>query len=154
MILEDITKNQSINFEIFLNKQFHLISGFIINEDLGALLLVESYNTLIQYDISGGGQMGKVIKNYGKLDIGNIFSLEKFGNLVVLGGDFSRIDFIDLKKRRKLNITLLTGVRIINCLSIFTNNQTKVILSIWGQVPENPNGKSNLFDITSLVEIT
>ena len=128
------------------------IACLLIFENLDCLIVGDKNGVIIQYSLETCA--GKILKNYGYLNIGRIYSSAKLENLVVFGGWSDRIIFIDVKSRNvvsKLIDVAITWIYSLEfCVIESHSKEPLVLLIICGLGVKYSEKKTDILDVTSL----
>ena len=116
------------------------------------LLIGHLDGTVIQYSKAEASGKWEEQKNYGNLDIGEIFSCVVIENLIVFGGyGTGKIRIIDLVEQMIFSVPLHTDVKYIYSMVFCRHVNEKFYLSLAGSSPGKPNKQHSFLDITQLV---
>jgi hypothetical protein len=151
LIMEDIT-NQAMDYApLKFGKHKGNILTLTFVEELNMLLAGDSGNELIQYEYRNNSW--NVLKNYGDLGIGPVFSSVRIGGLVILGGwGTYLLRVIDLNKMQIQGDPFKTAIKEIHSLSLCRVSNSKVLLSVSGYSPSYSPNQSDILDITGLLK--
>ena len=161
--IESKTKNNYLNSALIkenLNKNPIFPIRFGIHQDfVPTIIAIEKYNYILTGDMKGivvqyllDGHTGKVIKNYGDIGIGQLYSSAKLGRLAVFGGNYSEIVFIDTLTKQILFERIKVAIKVIYSLEfcIMDKKNNKVLLSISGCGSDYSDNKTDLLDVSAI----
>ena len=103
----------------------------------------------IQFKKNSNG-IWEIQKNYGDLEIGEIFSCEYFGSFAVMGGDDFKLRFINMENQEIFGEPLETAIKMIGSLKFCEISKKKTLLVICG-VGSDYSNSSDLLDASELV---
>ena len=147
--IEDITQNK---FAVKIDSCRSELHTIIFNQELEVLLTGYYNGEAIQYHKNPNW---KQQKNYGDLQIGNIFSSDQMGCIAVMGGfkrNWKNLRMIDLKEQKIIGSPAETAFKSVYSLCFGITSGSKVFLSMGGLTPDYSNGKTDIFDVTNLFE--
>ena len=123
----------------------------LLNETLNHVISLDDQGNTKQFDLNPGRSFGSVIKDYGNLDIGNIFAGASFENLAVFGGDKGYFQLIDTEKKILLGERVKTAVEWIRSFQFCKVKNRKVYLSVVGCGSKYSLSETDLFEVGNLV---
>jgi hypothetical protein len=88
----------------------------------------------------------KVVKNYGKIGVGEIFSIDIHGDLAVIGGNNDSFVIVNIKKREVVTKPKITAFGWIYSLR-FCQVKDKLLLIVGGKYPDYSQNKTDIFEI-------
>ena len=108
---------------------------------------------IMQYSLSNG----QVLKNYSQVGIDSILSSTRIANMYVFGGyGSSKFVVIDSAKRQIVHKPVTTRIKIIGSMTVCKTKQnkpdSKTLLLISGNFSDNSNDRTDVFDMTGLVD--
>lgn len=125
------------------------IRTVIATSNESSLLVGDNNGFVIQYSLTG--KPGEFEHNYGHLGIRRIFSSDVLGGLVVLGGDDYKVRLLDVSKRERVDLEVVTALQFIGSIAI-CRVRDSVILAVAGREPMESVYISDLMDLTQLCE--
>ena len=125
-------------------------------DEASNLLFAGNYNhgrgQVVQYDLS----TGQAIKNYGQVGIGSVLSSARVDNLWLFGGFTFKITAIDSVSRRVVHTPVATAIGDILSMTVCNaqndRQDSKVLLYIFGEFLNYSDGRTDVFDISGLVD--
>ena len=145
---EDITKNQ---FAVRIGSCTSYVNTVLFNQELGILLAGYKNGKLIQYSKNFKSKWIQQ-KDYGDIQIQEIFSSDQMGNYAVVGGHAANkknLKMINLKKQVVFQSQVQTSFNSVFSLCFANLSQSKMFLSVGGSCPDYENGKTDIFDVSS-----
>ena len=107
---------------------------------------------VVQYRLS----TGQVIKNFGPVGIGLVVSSIRFGNLIMFGGESHKFAAIDSVKRQVAGQPVTSAVQSVYSMAICEtakgHDEKRILLFVCGLGANYSNDRTDVFDITGLVE--
>ena len=128
------------------------IYTILINEENLSLLVGGSDGRLLQKSFNFQGNLGKILKDYGDLGIGRIYSSCLLGNIAVFGGYNYKLAFINTQKREFMGYSFDLAPEYIYSIELcWVQNkpQPKALLTVSGENYDY-NGKTDVLDVTHL----
>jgi hypothetical protein len=153
LIMEDIT-GKAKPVRIGNNNKF--VTTFTLIEESNMLLVVEcDFNgqnpKLIQYKLNPKASTWSIIKDYGDLGIEQVFSYARIGKLVIFGGQNYCLRVVDFEEMRLVGDPYETAIKQVFSLSICEVSETRVLLSVNGNTFDYSEKKSDILNITELL---
>jgi hypothetical protein len=146
LIQEEIGVNHGKVFRIGENKgPINIVLEF---ETLNIVLAGDDRGNVKQYDMNQGRSRHTLLKDYGNLGIGNIFSGAIYEHVAVFGGDSYSFRFINVVKRQLIHKVCKSSVKWIRSLEFIKVSQNKIFLSITGSDVDYSKTEGDLFEFT------
>ena len=120
-------------------------------DSLNHLIIATQNEQVIQFDLNPGRSIHKIQKIY-YVSIGLVSVISSCGNLVALGGKSAVFQFIDAKKRLLFDVIYPVANRYIRSLEFCRVSKWKTLLCVGGKYTNFSQKKTNVFDVTKLVE--
>lgn len=127
------------------------ISMIQTDREFVSLFVGDLSRKVVQYALSRGYSMLRVVKDYGKLGIGWIISSCQSGQFVVVGGNKSLVRVIDIREKKLKEGSLETAIRYIYSLKLCKLSETRLLLSVTGSSPNYSGFKSDLYNASGLI---
>ena len=113
----------------------------------------DSDGQVVQFDLS----TGQVLKAFGQIDVGIVWSSISVGNLWIFGThELSKFAVIDSVSREALGKPIKSAIWKILSMAVCKiqeeNNRSQVLLFIIGFIPDYSENKTDVFDITALMD--
>ena len=124
----------------------------IFNEKLNFLVTVEERGSIIQYDLNPGRSNLRILKEYKDFEKFHFNVGLDFGFLLALGGEDSKVRFVDLRKRCALKEVIKTSVKFIYTMEFCRMDINKVYLCVSGQYYDYSKEKTDIFDVSELIK--
>ena len=145
-------KSQSL---ITYNAAISEVNTLVVDEHSNALLAGENNHDqgrVVQYRLD----TGSVVKDYGALGIGQVYSSARLGNLCAFGGwDKSSFTIIDALTQRVVQKPVTAAVKSITSLAFCTKDRESSspdsVLVVAGYEPDYSQNRRDMFDVTGLV---
>ena len=127
--------------------------NIIVNEKLNWLLAADRNGDLVKYSLTGN-HCRKVIKHFGNLNIGRIFSSCTLDSLTIFGGRKGKIILIDNHNNNIVSAPIKVAIRCIRSLQFCINQRrnSKVILAISGYFENYSKIRSDVLDMTEIIK--
>ena len=123
----------------------------MLNEENLSLLVADEEGRVLQLSFDFQGNLGKILKDYGKLGMGEIFSSCWLGNIAVFGGG-KRIAFINTQKREFMGYSFDLAPHFIDSIQLCWSqkkSQPKALLMVSGLYYDY-NRKTDVVDVTKI----
>jgi hypothetical protein len=121
-----------------------------VNEELSTILVGGAFGNVIQYALSPGRAMYRIIKKYIVPTCMKVLCMSSFKHVVAFGG-FSDLFFVDLRKRRIVGQVDTIYVYITSIHFCELSNK-KVYLTVFGRKEKRDSEElTNWFDVTDLL---
>ena len=111
---------------------------------------------LNQYRLEPTGGVPTIVKEYGRIDIGQIYSSVSVGNLAVFGGEDKRLVVIATDMQQVVIYDVPVAIKHIFSLSMcpvrVSDTKTRVLLAVSGGKADYSNDRSDLLDVTPCLQ--
>jgi hypothetical protein len=148
IITEDIRNDNSS--EIIAQHENNVIS-LLANTALNIFWAADEDGNIFQY-VLGPTNGWKVQAKYS--DLGTILCLSLFGNLLFAGGADSKVFIINIADKKVLPMEIKTAIQEIYSLKTCVISSSEIFLTVTGEGISYCDGKTDLFDISKLQEIS
>ena len=128
------------------------ISTILLDEKNWSLLVGDENGRLLQMSFDFQGNFGKILKDYGKLEMGCISSSYLLGNIAVFGGGEHKLAFINTQKREIMGYSFDLAPKYILSIDlcwIQNKSQPKAFLTVSGR-DYDYNRKTDVLNVTQL----
>ena len=152
MTMEDITGWKKRWFLTSITICKGEISTILLDEKNWSLLVGDNKGRLLQMSFYFQVNLWKILKDYGDLGIGCIYSSCCQGDIAIFGGNNRKLAFINTRKREFMGYSFYLAPKFIYCIElcwIQKKSQPKALLMISGS-RYNYNGKIDELDVTQL----
>jgi hypothetical protein len=149
LISEDISKNES-DACIEVDKRGKTICTLFYDEVSESLFAGGWDEKLGQYKKSKDSQSWTMVKDYGNMGIGWIYSVAQIGNLLIFGGNHTKLIAIDGVNQRQLEGGVDTAIGLVFSLQVCELPDEEMYLSVNGENISYSDDKTDLFDATDL----
>lgn len=129
-------------------------ASFMVNQELDSALISQKNGNLTQVGLCGLASQGRVLRDYGILEIGFVLSSVRLGHIAILGGNHHYFQLIDMRTRTKLHWPIKTAVKSIMSLELcvfgngFGDDEFQIILVVAGIKTDYSISKTDIFDLT------
>jgi hypothetical protein len=151
LVSEDITKNEK-GASTEIHKRQDNIYTMFYHEVSESLFAGGCDKKLVQYKKLKDSQSWILVKDYGDVGIGCIYSVEQIGNLLVLGGSNNKVIAIDCVNQKALEGTVDTAIICIHSLQVCELPNQEIYLSVSGEGMSYSDEKSDLYNVTDLAK--
>lgn len=155
IVIEDITNKDSNYSPIKIQTDQEYIKTILIDEDNRFMLIGTKNGNVEQLSLNFKKDLGKVIKDYGKLQIGEIYSSFMIEDFAIFGGENSSLGFIDTKKSQYLG---QRGGLVMGCIYSIELcwvkqdiTELNALLTLSGDEYDYSSSKTDVLDITHLI---
>ena len=128
------------------------ITTILLDEKNWSFLIGDGYGRVLQMSFDLQEKLGKILKDYGDLEIGWIYSSYLLGDIAVFGGGNHKLAFINTQKRELMGYSFDLAPRRIYSIElcwIQKKSQPKALLMVSGR-DYDYNGKTDVLDVTQL----
>jgi hypothetical protein len=136
-VMEDLSNKDPYYKPFKMELHTNDIDCILVNEKLKTILVGDRLGRLKQYTFDVGKNTIEVVREYGLLDIGYIYSGTMMGNLAIVGGNKTySLRVIDMKKRQIFGAPLETAFYGIHSLNLCQVSDENVVLTVCGVNPD------------------
>ena len=126
------------------------ISCIIPNQDFTSICVGDSSGKIIQYNLNTLKKTWSLVKDYGNIAIGPIFSGKRMGNLIFFGGNNYLIRAIEMAKKEMFFGPFKTAVNQIYSLQFCKISSSNIGLFVFGLNRTYSAGLSDILDINGI----
>lgn len=152
LVLENLQGRRPYTFGRRKSGQRHFISTLLYDPDSKSLFRGDNRGHLIRYTLDTNQKTLEGAQPLGDLGIGPLISSTRFKHWVFFGGKNNRIKVFHLRTQEFLEGVLETSVREIYSLQVCAKSDSEVYLAVSGYGLDYTNGKTDVFDLTPLLE--
>ena len=150
--MEDITGRSKRYFLTSITNCMGEITTVLIDEKNWYLLVGDEDGRLLQMSFDFQGNLGKILKDFGNLELNRILSSYLLGDIAVFGGRNGKLAFINTRKREFLGYNFDLAPQLIYSIELFwiqNKSQPKALLMVSGEYYDY-DGKTDVLDVTML----
>ena len=151
--MEDIIERKKRYSLISIINYMEGITTILLDEKNLSLVVGDGNGRVLQLSYDFQGNLGKIVKNYGDLGIGCIYSSCWVGDIAVFGGKKGKLAFINNKKREFMGYSFDLAPLYIDFIQfcwIHKKSQPKAFLVMTGEYYDY-NGKTDVLDVTQFI---
>jgi hypothetical protein len=150
LISEDITMN---DYDALAEIHKHGDTIYtVFYDEVSKSLFVGGVYELNQYKKYEESKYWFMVRDYGDIGIGDIYSIKQIGNLLVFGGNYKTLIAMDSVKQQILEGEIETAIENIYSLQVCELEYEKTYLSVNGSDPNYSYDVSDLYDVTDMVK--
>ena len=125
LTIEDITRNKAVSF----GKHKGTIQTLLYDEVTGTLFAGDITGRIKQYKRGNSGNPFSLLKDFGDVAIGQVYSSAQVGAFAFFGGEFCSVVAIDIYKRLLCKGTVKSAFWRTFCLQVCQGLNSKLYLS-------------------------